>query len=84
MMTTYYSDVAVSKCLKQKDRIDCHWPTLRREVLSQWKKLTPEDLDETGPKRHLIALLIQQKHGVDWQLVENYLVSIERTLPLFG
>ncbi len=83
MMSHYYSDTHVSG-FPRNDMIDCHWPSLRKELLGQWKKLTPEELDEAGPRRHAIALLIQQKHGVAWQLVENYLMSVERSLPLFG
>lgn len=68
----------------RNDLVNCHWPSLRDQLLSHWKKVTKQELDEVGPKRHGLALLIQQKHGVDWQLVENYLNSIERSLPLFG
>lgn len=81
MMSTY-SDTGYAPC--GQDMVDCHWPALRKQLLSQWKKITPQDLDEVGPKRHALALLIQQKHGVAWQLVENYLMSIERSLPMFG
>ena len=67
-----------------EETVDCHWPSLRSQILGQWKRVTLEELDATGSKRYKIALLIQQKHGVSWQLVQNYLMNIERSLPLFG
>lgn len=83
MISYYYPELPKARNLVN-ETVDCHWPSLRKELLAQWKKLTPQELDDTGRKRHSIALLIQQKHGVSWQLVENYLRNIERSLPLFG
>ena len=66
---------------RKNDIIDCHWPTLRTMLLMQWRKLSAKELNEAGPKRRRIAMLVQKKYGVAWQLVENYLFNIERSLP---
>lgn len=63
-------------------RIACRWEALRAQVLLQWNRLTSREVDEAGPDRHRLGLLIQNKYGVAHELVENYLRNFERTLPL--
>lgn len=65
-------------------RISCAWKPFRAQLLLQWKKLQAHELDEAGPDRHKIALLIQQRYGIATSLVESYLKSFERTIPLFA
>jgi hypothetical protein len=65
-----------------KSTISCAWPPLRAQLLQQWSRLTPEEIDEAGPDRHKLALLLQLRCGVDSDLAENYLRNFERTLPL--
>jgi len=62
--------------------ISCDWAPLRTQLLEQWGRLTPGELDKTGHDRHLIALLVESKYGVHSQMVENYLFNFECTMPL--
>ncbi len=64
------------------DLIHCSWMPLRAQLLLQWNHLTASELDEIGPNRHELALLIQRKYGIASQLVENYLRNYERTIPM--
>lgn len=64
------------------DAPDCDWESLRKQLLEQWNKLSPADLDRTGSDRHGIALLVGRAYGISAPLVENYLANMERTLPL--
>lgn len=66
------------------EHITCDWHCLSAQLLSQWKKLTQEELEYTGHNRQAIAELIERKHGIDAQLVEHYLQNVERTLPLYN
>ena len=66
----------------KEGRIRCNWEALRMQLLLQWKRLTPREIDETGPSRHGLALLIQRRYGIACELIENYLMNFERTLPL--
>ncbi|GEM_PF-4272036 len=63
------------------DSVACHWPTLRSRLLAQWHKLSIQELNDIGPQRHRLALLVQAKYGIAWQLVENYIRNMERSLP---
>lgn len=62
--------------------IMCAWRPLRDQLLRQWNRLTPAEVDEAGPDRRMLALLLQRKCGVDQELAENYLHNFERTLPM--
>jgi hypothetical protein len=62
--------------------IECDWPALKGQLLSQWKHITPQELESTGPNHRCIAMLIQRKYGISAELVENYLHNFERTMPL--
>lgn len=62
--------------------VSCDWPPLKAQLLSQWGRLTDRELDKTGQDRHRIALLIEQKYGIHYQMVENYLCNFERTMPM--
>lgn len=62
--------------------IACEWEPLRKQLLAQWNRLTEPELDEAGPNRRRLAMLIEHKSGVDRRLAENYLRNFERTLPL--
>lgn len=64
------------------DALDCSWGLFRSQLLLQWKRLTPKDLDMTGPDRQRIALLVERKYGIAAHMVENYLRNFERTLPM--
>ncbi len=63
-------------------RMHCSWMPLRAQLLLQWSHLASWELDEIGPNRHELALLIQRKYGIASQLVENYLRNYERTAPM--
>jgi len=65
------------------DIISCDWNMISTQLLSQWKELTPTELERTRHDRHQIALLIERKYGIHAILTENYLKNLERTLPLF-
>ena len=62
--------------------IGCDWKELRAQLMLQWPKLVPEDLDKAGPNRHRIALLIERKYGISSDMIENYLCNFERTIPV--
>ena len=51
-------------------------------LMAQWKKLTRQEIEATRFYKRRIALLIEQKYGINSLLAENYLTNIERTLPL--
>lgn len=60
----------------------CDWNCLSAQLLDQWKRITREELEETGHTRQGIARLIECKYGIHFRLVENYLSNLERTLPI--
>lgn len=64
------------------DQMNCNWELLRKQLLAQWNRLKERDLDITGPHRQRISSLIQQRYGIARELVENYLMNFERTLPM--
>ena len=64
--------------------ISCNWHILREQLLSQWDRITPPELDATNHKRLAIAQLIQRKYGISVEMAVNYLRNFERTLPLLG
>jgi hypothetical protein len=70
------------QALSSDDHVVCDWKTLREQLLSQWKQLTPYEIDNIGPSRSRLAYLVEQKYGVDSLSVEAYLRNFERTLPL--
>ena len=63
-------------------KIVCKWEPFKEQILQQWNRLTPRELDRTGPNRGRLAVLIENKYGIAAHLVENYLRNFERTLPL--
>jgi hypothetical protein len=66
-----------------EDRPMCCSPNILVALLvSQWKKLTRQDIEATEYRKRRLAQLIEQKYGIDSLLAENYLTNIERTLPL--
>src|SRR5262245_8586543 len=67
---------------RQIDPLHCSWDVLRGQLLRQWSRLSPNELDAEGPNRERLARLIARKHGIAPKLVENYLHNFERTLPL--
>ncbi len=62
--------------------ITCKWEPFREQILMQWNRLSAREIDEVGPNRSRLAVLIENKYGVAAGLVENYLRNFERTLPL--
>ena len=62
--------------------ITCKWEPFRESIMAQWDRVTSRELDEIGPNRSKIAMLIETKYGIASHLVENYLRNYERTLPL--
>ena len=62
----------------------CNWQALRAQLLLQWNKLTPWEIDKAGP--HLLRLsgLIARKYDISARMIENYLRNFERTMPLTG
>jgi hypothetical protein len=84
----YYATAQVRQTNYQKRQtlpqaaISCDWAMLQAQLLEQWNRLTARELDKTGRDRHLIALLIERRYGIRYQLVENYLRNFERTMPL--
>ncbi len=62
--------------------IACKWEPFREQILNQWNRLTMREVDQIGPNRSKLALLIENKYGIASHLVENYLRNFERTLPL--
>ncbi len=68
--------------LPYDDNVVCDWEALREQLLRQWKRLTPSEVDKVGPIRSRLANLVEQKYGIDSLSVEAYLRNFERTLPL--
>jgi hypothetical protein len=66
----------------QSYNIVCKWEPFREQILHQWDRLTARELDEVGPNRSKLAMLIENRYGIAAHLVENYLRNFERTLPL--
>lgn len=64
--------------------VNCDWHVLHSQLLAQWERLTPFELEAAGKNRRRIASLIQAKYGISLGMAENYLLNFERTLPLFG
>lgn len=62
--------------------IACQWEPFREQILQQWDRLTAQEVDEVGPNRSKLAMLIENRYGIAAHLVENYLRNFERTLPL--
>lgn len=62
--------------------ITCKWEPFREQILTQWDRLSGREVDEIGPNRSKLAMLIENKYGIAAHLVENYLRNFERTLPL--
>lgn len=60
----------------------CNVNALTCLLLKQWNKLTRHELERTRFIKERLALLIEQKYGVNATLAENYLTNIERTLPV--
>jgi hypothetical protein len=63
--------------------VACDWQEFSEQLLKQWQGITRDELEETHHDRCAIARLIERKEGISAQLVENYLINLERTLPLF-
>ena len=63
-------------------RIQCSWTMLRTQLLKQWNRLSPSELDKAGPDRVRIAGVICDKYDISSILVENYLRNFERTMPV--
>lgn len=62
------------------DIILSDWNIISTQLLNQWSKITPAELEDTQHSRYNIALLIQQKYGVHAVMAENYLKNLERRL----
>jgi hypothetical protein len=62
--------------------IFCKWEPFREQILSQWNRLSSDEIDAIGPSRNRLAELIQTRYGISSGMVENYLRNFERTLPL--
>lgn len=62
--------------------VSCDWQALKAQLLAQWNRLTDGELDRTGRDFCQIALLVERKYGIRYQMVENYLRNFERTMPL--
>jgi hypothetical protein len=62
--------------------VRCSWTALRDQLLRQWNRLTPRELDNAGPDRVKLASLICAKYDISSILVENYLRNFERTMPV--
>lgn len=77
-----YSDYMASMANGHNNIISCDWDSLRTQLLLQWENLTKKELDNAGPDRGRIAHLVESKYGVSAPLVENYLMNLERTLPV--
>jgi len=78
------SSLSAKQQREYSDLVTCDWNIISAQLLNQWKDLTPAELEDTYHDRHRIALLIEQKYGVQPELTENYLQNLERTLPLFN
>ena len=46
------------------DRIEGQWKQLKGKVITQWGKLTDDDLDVIAGKREELAGRIQERYGV--------------------
>ena len=64
--------------------VSCNWHVLCEQLLSQWDRITPAELENTGHNRLHVARLIQMKYGISVEMAVNYLRNFERTLPLLG
>jgi hypothetical protein len=64
------------------DHIVCDWTALREQLLHQWERLSPVEMDHAGPHRRKIAQLVERKYGIAAPCIENYLHNFERTMPL--
>lgn len=62
--------------------ISCKWEPFREQILSQWPRLTQYEVDVAGPNRGYIAALISIKYRLDQRIISNYLINMERNLPL--
>jgi hypothetical protein len=63
--------------------LHCEWHDLRGQLLLQWCRLSPHELDEAGPNRQRLARLIQRRYGISAPLVISYLQHFEHILPTF-
>lgn len=66
------------------NEVSCNWQALREQLLRQWDRISPYELDSTDHNRLKIASLIQHKYGISNEMAINYLRNFERTLPLLG
>lgn len=66
---------------KPDQQVACSRTVLSELLIQQWKKLTPGEIEKTRFVKRSIALLIENKYGIDHALTENYLSNIEHTLP---
>lgn len=69
---------------REDTRIRCDWAELRTQLLQQWTNIPVEELDRAGPDRRRIARLVARIYHIATDMVENYLLNVERTLPLTG
>ena len=67
-----------------RNEVSCNWKALREQLLNQWDRITPTELESTHHIRLNIARLIQKKYGISVEMAFNYLRNFERTLPLLG
>jgi hypothetical protein len=67
-----------------RTEVSCNWSALREQLLNQWDRITPYELESTNHIRLNIARLIQKKYGISVEMAVNYLRNFERTLPLLG
>lgn len=83
--TDYQTIVAAQGAAANSNQeISCNWNVLREQLLSQWDRLTPTELESTRQDRLKIAGLLQKKYGISVDMAVNYLRNFERTLPLLG
>ncbi|MGR3323697.1 MAG: CsbD family protein [Pseudooceanicola sp.] len=47
------------------DQVEGNWKQLKGEALSQWGKLTDDDLDVAAGDREKLAGRIQERYGVE-------------------
>ena len=66
------------------NEVSCNWHILCAQLLSQWDRITPCELESTQQNRQEIAGLLQHKYGISAEMATNYLRNFERTLPLLG
>lgn len=62
--------------------ITCQWEALRELILLQWPRLSRQEVDAAGPSRSYLAMLVSARYGVESRLIKNYLMNLERNLPL--